>query len=1098
MRLRPPFRRDASPPPAGLRRWWSHRALLVGAGFAALAGVLLTAKVIRIAQGHLPSLKALPFDWTLAGVAAAGPRLAESIFDAVALDFDLSVLPPHDALVAQGLILAGLLPATILVSVVAAALFELFGMIVPGAAAHAHPSPPRSGARAAALAMLAGVCCFAGLLAVGRMAELDLPKVGPIWSGALLAALILVLRTRDLPRPPSATGVAIGLMATGLPSLRLLYERYSKVGADGGLLDWEEMKPKARAEDAMAARDAAVQEATRLLAPNPMRPVSPAAESRGRNVLLTGPLNEGHCEIIRRTAAMAQGEGGAVLVLCPTQALEEVVALLEDGARAHAFDVAAGWWTQRDGELAPNRLYSMLITGEDGLQRHLLSRREPVVVRTLERIRFIVALEFHRFDLPILRLQMLVLFAIVPAQRVRVLVQTADRAALDDVLDLFEPTERQWHRVAFPGAAGTTYRVVFGDGAASRRQALESLLGRHAGALPAAGEAVDTLPLLAVAAARAATDLIQLTGTDLPDQGSWIKAEALRVAAAEPGSRALSAQPRSVPPLQPHPRTVVAVRDPGNLVQAVDDLAAAGDADEALALVVAADYPLRDFLVDQFRQEAKSRNAGWRQVFRPLVPWPRIALAEVARTILARLVAEGRAGIGRAEIDGILRRADAELLRARRIAPTPPGLQRLFDFVFGAGFKLERVPDDDPAASGRRADDDRVRLPEAAAALARLGSLAPIRGQHDGEPLGWIARGDAGLAYAPGTLVLAAGRYHEVLTLPGPEGAVRVRSAVNAAGNAHVEGAVRYRFQRHYRIDFEGGANAAEPGAGAQLPGVRIGSPTIQRHEKLRRVVGQGRTDVRRRTVGHFQYDRVRPAAPNGRRYTRVDYNHPVAAEHGSAAFLILRIEIDDPPGDRDLTRLACTLQACLADVILTLLPEIGHRIAVLSPQARNFRLPTETADSGARQTAGGAAASPGPAAAVDADFLSAWYGQLDLMEMVPSRELIASEPHAAVRDLSPTLEPTIAAFLGVPPAAGRRPIDLVVVEDWGSDLGVVRILSTQFASVERALLAWLDWLAANAGRPDLHYRFDRRELPPQFDFAAAAALIRGLHPGGV
>ncbi|MBH0238575.1 hypothetical protein [Methylobrevis albus] len=1089
MRLPSPFRR--SPPSAApltaRRPWWSHRALLVGAGFAALAGVVLTAEVVRIGQGPLHNFKSVPLEWTLQGIAAAGPRVAGRIFELFALDFDLVLPPPQAELVAQGLVLAGLLPGTLAVAVAAAVLSGLFGMIVPDAAAQAYPSPPRGGARAAALAILAGVGCFAVLLVLGRMAGLALPEVGPIWSGALLAALILLLRTGDLPRPVETTGLVIGFVVTELPPLRRLYERYRQVGAEGGLLDWEEMKPQARAEDASVARDAAVREATRRLAPNPLRPVAPWSEARGRNVLLTGPLNEDHCEIIRRTAAMAHGEGGSVLVLCPAQALEEVVALLEDGARAHAFDVAANWWSQREGDLAPNRLYAMLVAGEDGLQRHLLSRREPVVVRTLERIRFIVALEFHRFDLPILRLQMLVLFAIVPAQRVRVLVQTADRTALDDVLDLFEPTERQWHPVSFPGSAGTAYRLVFGDGAASRRQALQHLLGKGAGALPAAGEAVDTLPLIAVAAARAATDLIQLTGTELPDQSSWLRAETLRVAAAEPGSRALSTQPRSVPPLVPHPRTVVAVRDPGNLVQAIEDLAAAGDADEALALVVAADYPLRDFLVDRFRQEAESRDGGWRQMFRPLVPWPRIALAEVARIILARLVAEGGAGMGRAEIDRILRRANPELLRARRIAPTPPGLRRLFDFVFGAGFKLERVPDDDPAAPGGRADDDRVRLPEAAAALARLGSLAPIRGQHDGEPIGWIARGDAGLAYAPGTLILAAGHYREVLTLPGPEGAVRVRSAVNAAGNAHVEGAVRYRFQRHFRIEFEWVADAAELGPGARLPAVRIGAPNIQPHGRLRRIVGQGRTDVRRRTFGHFQFDRVRPAAPNGRRYTRVDYgNHPVVAEHGSAAFLILRIEIDAPPGDLALARIACTLQACLSDVILTLLPEIGHRIAVLSPQARNFRLPADPA-----------AAGTGPNDAVDADFLSAWYGQLDLMEMVPSRELLGSEPYAAVRDLSPTLEPTIAAFLGVAPEDGRRTVDLVVVEDWGSDLGVVNILSTQFASVERALLAWLDWLVANAARPDLHYRFDRADLPPQFDFAAAADLIRGLHPGG-
>lgn len=195
-----------------------------------------------------------------------------------------------------------------------------------------------------------------------------------------------------------------------------------------------------------------------------------------------------------------------------------------------------------------------------------------------------------------------------------------------------------------------------------------------------------------------------------------------------------------------------------------------------------------------------------------------------------------------------------------------------------------------------------------------------------------------------------------------------------------------------------------------------------------------------------------------------------------------------DGLGGEATARVAFTLAALLNDLLECLFPGLGHRLAVLSPQAG----PAVTALLKQRDAV--------------AQFLVLRYPRL-----VPGAPEDLSAPPAPPGTVQEALglllcsaDPSAAASAGaaVPPEAGPEAgedaadtmtIDLLVVEDWPGDLGVARAVHDYHATVLRALQQFTAWLASTPDTATRFYGFGSDRLPEVFDFAAAAEVVTAV-----
>jgi hypothetical protein len=171
--------------------------------------------------------------------------------------------------------------------------------------------------------------------------------------------------------------------------------------------------------------------------------------------------------------------------------------------------------------------------------------------------------------------------------------------------------------------------------------------------------------------------------------------------------------------------------------------------------------------------------------------------------------------------------------------------------------------------------------------------------------------------------------------------------------------------------------------------------------------------------------------------------------------------------------KVAFTLQVVFADLIYSLFPAMAHRVAVISPQAAEIFSKLSNHRSELERNIGNR--YPRFAALINE---KVGIGDVDGPGMTR------------------LLDPLVLKKFGEaerPPVAGKgeETIDIYLIEDWPSDLGVCNALCAREFDVRRMLVDYLDWLERNKDREDLYHRFGSDRLLDVFAYAEAAALLR-------
>lgn len=983
---------------------------------------------------------------------------------------------------------------------------------------------PRSGARAVTRQILIATILFILFIRVvqalanwfGDNAALDRTG-GFFWGGILLMALVLWARTPGsvaAKRLPGRAGAGPVRFVTALPKL---FQTYLKAGEGKGLLYSDERQvgdlsaarrsrggfvPSERVGAALGRFIQRTSEEMRLSADEARRLEkflvaigrNDIARTAGQdrpnvNVYFEEPLGELHVRALAETVSLSQDEGGATLVLCPDIAYGWVKKSLWRVFAEHCTDVTQTWWGQDDGTFDPTTIPSLLLVTHEGLQQHILGRSAADFDRVLERLRLIVLIDAHRFDPSLLHQHLSLLWMRVPAERVRVIAQGAPRAAARDLHeDLFRATGRTWQEASLRSEAATNLYTLVWDRTRAARDALLN-------GVVAAGDrdGIDLVPLLLLPALRLGNDCVYLDAWERKEEARWAELEDRLQ-----GGVSISKVRTEQQPTFGREPTVVLIEDRGNLHDTLVNLYQAQLPAELLVLVASHAYPLRDFLLDPERMN-RAIQGSTNSPFHPIAPRPRGGLRELALVVLLRLLSPPAAG--RNSRAAALTRMEAArhfdalgnpaLLRAFKVSPTRHGIETLLKIQFPEEpltVEMDRRHADRAAAipslaSGGDVDDDvryfcagHSQLPEA------MKPFVPLTdGGISQQEVGWVARDDHGLAFVAGTAILVRGRHYLVTRVSNAE--VEVQAFNDPRGRFHVGGSVGFRFWRLYRMLFDERTVLAE----------------APRHEST----GIGRTamlfhaPLERATVGYEVTDTLGGTRRPDAMTARLDGNSMVRRDHRSVNVAAFRYHV--PQADvADPSRIAFTLAALLGDLLETLFPALGHRIAVLSPQAGPVveRLQAQSRDDKLAEvllqryprmiasTAFGYDAPPAPAA--------------DVQEAVG--RLIAGADSVGA-DMRPGVSGPNAGPNGGPNGGEEGCcIDLLVVEDWPADLGVARAVHAYSARVERALALFAIWLAGKAEEETLYYRFGTDRLPDVFDFQGAARIAQAaanMRPGG-
>lgn len=1022
---------------------------------------------------------------------------------------------------------------------------------VPGLVPWLFPDRPRSGARAIAFWTLVVAVSFVVLLdhALPPVFKLfgvegdDSSSAGFFWAEIVLFAAILWIRTlvSDAASAPPAVPARPRLPAEEPKPLEPLYREYLAAGGAEAIL-FSESKVT---EDRSAGHDEKTQPvqfkadprlgaaSTRFLEEIYKEFSLTAAEAEkiqdflfriaedelenagghGRwsghdagslrsNIIFEEPLSDLHYRLLAEAAHLAQDGGGSTLLLCPDIAYRPVRDRLRQTFGPHCPDITQTWWCQKDGPFDRSQVYSLMLVTEEGLQTHLIGEQADDFRQVLERLRLLIVVDAHRLDPSLLRLHLALLWTRAPAERVRVIVQGAPRQGVTNLYDgLFGETGRSHHPLSLRAQTRSCrHTLVFRNS----RTARDALLARYAGA---SGErtrhytGIDLVPLILLPVLRDGFPAVHLEPRDVRGRMRWDDLPLRFDSERWFGSRDLATLLKQVPTLsQPEFRDgsiVALIEDRFNLHDAFADLARTRLPAEMLTLVVSHAYALRDFLADRERLgHAVAGDAGL--PFLPIAPRPRGGLRELALVLLLRLVTRP-GGDGAAAAPGLTRTLAAAyfqrlgnpaLLRAFAFSPTRSGIQALLASQFPEEtFEIEkdrsiagaRGPDPSLVRHASFADDVRYLCRNHTRLPASVGAYVPlIRSGVGHSMVGWAPRDDYGLSFAEGTPALVNGRYFKVMNVTRDSTFVESLDNLNAHFPS-IQGDVVLRFCRLYTLTL-----TASTAVLAESPQREMIRPGLQRIHAFLCL------PVARATMAYQVMDSLEPSRRGGMAgVTReLDRAAQVRRVHPSVHAAAIRFEIEgmDGLGGEATARVAFTLAALLNDLLECLFPGLGHRLAVLSPQAG----PAVTALLKQRDAV--------------AQFLVLRYPRL-----VPGAPEDLSAPPAPPGTVQEALglllcsaDPSAAASAGaaVPPEAGPEAgedaadtmtIDLLVVEDWPGDLGVARAVHDYHATVLRALQQFTAWLASTPDTATRFYGFGSDRLPEVFDFAAAAEVVTAV-----
>lgn len=724
-----------------------------------------------------------------------------------------------------------------------------------------------------------------------------------------------------------------------------------------------------------------------------------------------------------------------------------------------------------DGGHPANGSYDMLVASVDRLESEILSA--DALAEAVRRVGLVVVLDLQGVDATLLRLRLAHLSVLVRGRRPLAFVQSEPRLGLDaQVRRLFGPLGSY-----APGRlprvdAGLRGRrlLVWHNTTALLADLLRIDLGHDE--LPAT--ALEIPPFLCVRAWQAGIPGTLYDVSGRVDRQLWTTT--LTTLARTGGDVLVPREGAGITRGRfPYPAwddRVIVLEDLANLAEALGRSVNVRGLDGHLLHVLVHDYPLRGYLTDRLGAVRGSHLATDLEAYLPIAPAPEGGRTELALAV-ATLVRD--APDNAISETHLLERLE-EFHTAGADDITRPGLERLMAEELGARPSI--------AARSMSGHDRHFVFRSLDGLTLDPGYLVPLKRDtgHD-QRTAVLDRGDCGLTYATGTLVQRFGDYFEIGTIRPTE--IRSRTATGLptriippdTGRSGVRNRPlnrpRYLFARLYDPDF----------TPAALDILTVIAPAGGHEDSGLRLLVRGPT--RRVSTSVLALPELDPPFAGGARPVWKQLPHTAARPR--TLRIHVRFPVPEAIDPAHLPDVALTLAATLQDVLASLFPGNGARLAVLSPQA-----------------------GPAIARLLEED---------DRLERFPAEYLprLATLPDDAAGETGLTCPPADPAGLdaqtaaliaasAIAPGEGRRiddvvvrrltgsapVIDLILIEDASHDLGCLRA-AFPAAGWARILDIWLDylgWCGDHSNDDGFHYRFGGPVVPAVFAFDTARTVL--------
>jgi hypothetical protein len=773
-------------------------------------------------------------------------------------------------------------------------------------------------------------------------------------------------------------------------------------------------------------------------------------------LLLPEDLGRLHFLLLAELMRSAQDRGGVTLIVVPHRILEAVDRALVRAMQENCAEIPHTVW--RAGTPLDETGHHVALLVSDQTFDNFLNDNGRVVARTLERLDLIAVLDFPGLDAALLRLRLARLrMRLAPrvVSSLKVVCQGRETVDMGNSVNatfgvlgnrLFVSL---WLR---RGGQSDRYVVVVPDDVRS--------FARFGGDDGLRHHLTETAPVLLFPAMRMGFRSHFHDRYGRVERRLWnerLQSSIRAIGDGDGQKRWLDHTPRV---------SLLFTRDQGR-VTLVEDLANLGDAlavdadfdlcDQTLRIVLCSDYPLRDFLV----QKMRDTSGGGIAAYSPMAPLPRGGIVEIAQVLMAEFLRRGDAagaasgprGVAQSEVEMLFAPLSEAVAAEYEIHPTRQGIERLFEIVFGqhVGVIAETF--------GAHQIAFRLVVRDPQHLQSRL--HVPVRTDaQSSEPIGYLLRSDRGLTWGNGSRITLAAEFYDITKVEA--GRVVVQSH-------QVDGALRERnhFARNYTLHVDGRPFAIEEASDR-----RYGN-----HRRLvfARLIGT----VTRRSVALLRVpEAVRPLqarVPQWETGPQIFHTQELPA----CSVLAIRLVVTGRSGGDEEAKvsaeIAFTLAATLQDLLQSLFPLAGRRIAVVSPHA-------------------------GPAIATvltasDIDRLPAdLHPRLVDAAAVSTRDTAPADPAAWSEALSSSL--TSGRSLGpdvLLTASETSVLDLLVIEDAAYDMGVGRRLVTGWPTVLERWTDYLRWLAEDPSHVS-HHGYGGTRPSKIFDFSGAAALLARLH----
>jgi hypothetical protein len=943
-----------------------------------------------------------------------------------------------------------------------------------------------------------------------------------VWSGLVAVATLVLLRTFARYTPSGVVPSAVPNW-TAPPSLKEAYDRLvarnsPELLAHVQLGEYQAGSQKeAEANEVRCSQVAARVGAFYNLDSAATENFDKGLDAVGRSnatqhigVVIDEPIGPLHVRFFAEAILAAQDRGGTTLILCPESEIEDVkTRFIKAVSEADKGRLQQIWPPSDVDRIDESDYYTFIIASETIVQNRILGDDRAHFAPVLRQVRLLIVLDAAAFDPALLRIQLALLRARLDDQRVRYIVQSTRRRDADGWRYLLGISRKGDPRTAnrqsdAPGllplrlrrqkdglGSSAFYCVVFREERTAALRWYEELEPSGMILPPAAG--LFPVVLLDVVKprirvqhwdpqfSRDATLWEQfkdlLDSRQRPPEGSPDLTWRFYAAGVSRSKQPIIDEPRDADitaasarnaPAHRYP-TIWLAEDCHNLLDLIEDLSGVRVEGEAMAIIVTTSYPLRDILADKARVRRVLR--GEPDSLAPLAPQPRIGMRELAMLILMRAID----GLPRAEAVRYFRDvADKKVLAQYRFSPTRLGLKNLLEQQFSGGidgavhpsglqFDFDTRPYGHMATEGDDFNDDfAFYLPRHGRVPDGVNPLVPVllRNDVDGQSVGRVHQDDHGLAYAEKSVILLGGRFYQVRSVER-EGQRRVfADPVDPYHRFDIKTGFNFIFWRGYRL-----------GSTSQAPSIVVDDRRTEAWG-LKCRISRALVPFIRHSYGFYVND---TGLQTGQTYPPLtpEYLSPDKHARRSTSFghcFVLRLHQIDTglldPGTAD--RVAFTLAVTLQDLIEALFPGIGHRVAVVSPQA----------EPAYRELFGSENASLGQVLA------HRWPHLIDGFD--EDQPIVGNS--AQVIGWLNSFAPTAARS-----SATVGALDIIILEDWGWDLGVIGAVDDKLSRVVEAWHEYLAWNAAHENDPNLYYRMGTSELHEVFAFRAAGEIVSRL-----